>query len=263
MLFGDNMVVINPQDIGNSFNGSYADKNIIAIEESRFENVQSTEKLKNLSTQKKILVNSKFVQQYSLPFYGKLIITSNDENKFSKVDNPEIRYWIRKIPSLKGKANHNILNDLVKEIPHFLHYLDTLPDVDLNKSRMVFTAKEIETDALTLVKKESRSELHKEIILYLKDHCEENPDVKELLFAPIDIKRAFFPHNNQVSATYIKKVIQTELKLEKIERQTRYTPIEKTGLNNSSKTGTPYRYTNPFHEGTATSNGVEADLIPF
>ena len=58
LLFGDNMVIANPEDIGSSFNSSYTDKNIIAIEESRFESTQTTEKLKNLATQKKILVNA-------------------------------------------------------------------------------------------------------------------------------------------------------------------------------------------------------------
>src|SRR6478609_3639808 len=67
LLFGANMVLINPQDIANQFNGSYADKNIVAIEESRFDSVQSTEKLKNLATQKEILVNSKNIRQYSIP----------------------------------------------------------------------------------------------------------------------------------------------------------------------------------------------------
>ena len=58
------------------------------------------------------MVNTKHVSHYSVPFYGKLIITSNNEDKFSKVDNEEIRYWVRKVPTLKGKANHNILEDM-------------------------------------------------------------------------------------------------------------------------------------------------------
>lgn len=234
ILFGDNAVVVNPQDIANSFNGTYADKNIIAIEESRFEGTQTLEKLKALATQKKLTVNTKFVQQYSVPFYGKLIITSNDENKFSRVDDEEVRYWIRKIPTLKGKANHNILNDLVKEIPQFLYYLDNevkMPDV--TKSRMGFTPDEIITDALITVKRESLPSLHKEIIELLDEHCIQNHEVKEIIFSAVELKRKWFAHNNQYEISYINRILKQSMKLGKPIMK-RHIPFE-TNIN-SSKT---------------------------
>lgn len=216
ILFGDNAVVVNPQDISNSFNGTYADKNIIAIEESRFEGTQTLEKLKALATQKKLTVNTKFVQQYSVPFYGKLIITSNDENKFSRVDDEEVRYWVRKIPTLKGKANHNILNDLVKEIPQFLYYLENkVPMPDTNKSRMGFTPDEIITDALIIVKRESLPSLHKEIVELLDEHCIQNIKVKEIVFSAIELKRKWFTHNNQYEISYINRILRQSMKLGK------------------------------------------------
>ena len=64
IIFGESMVVVNPKDIGSEFNSAYANKNIVAIEESRFDSAQTLEKLKNLATQKKILVNPKHVQPY-------------------------------------------------------------------------------------------------------------------------------------------------------------------------------------------------------
>lgn len=259
-LFGANMVVINPQDLSSSFNGSYADKNIIAIEESRFDSVQTTEKLKALATQKKILVNSKFIQPYSIPFYGKLIITSNDENKFSKVDDTEIRYWVRKVPSLKGKVqNHKILEDLMKEIPYFLHYLSTLEEIDSTKSRMIFEPEDIETDALNLVKKESRPEMVKEIEMYLDNHCQQNEDVEKFYFTALNVKDKFFISNNMVKATYINKLLKTFFKFEKIETSTRFVPLE-DGVNINKIVGKPYVYDNPYYQQSLKNPDLEPTI---
>jgi hypothetical protein len=272
ILFGANMVLINPQDITNQFNGSYADKNIIAIEESRFESVQSTEKLKNLATQKEILVNSKNIRQYSIPFYGKLIITSNDETKFSSVESPEIRYWVRKIPSLQGKANHNILKDLKREIPQFLYYLNSLPNIDTSKSRMVFDAAEIKTKELETVKKESRTGLCKDLEIHLNDFALENTSVKEFKFIAKHIKERFFTRTEKYEINFINKTLRNELKLE-IGKMQRFVPLEENNSVHISKvSGTPFIFPNKYYnlkiedekqQSTAITEGVsyEAEIL--
>jgi hypothetical protein len=246
MLFGDNTVIINPQDIANSFNSSYADKNLIMIEESRFESIQATEKLKNLATQKKILVNTKFVQQYSIPFNGKIIITSNDEHKFSRVDSSEIRYWVRKVPSLKGKANHNILNDLREEIPYFLYYLDSLEDIDTSQSRMVFNAELLLTEALETVKKESLPSLHKELVLLLDSHAQENQTVKDFRFIAKDIKNKWFLNNHRIEINYIDKILKDSMKLDR-DNMCRFYSLEEDGVNYKKKSGRPFIYPNKYY----------------
>ena len=153
-LYNANMIIINPEDISSTFNGGYATKNIIAIEESRFENVQALEKLKALSTQKKISVNEKFISNYSIPFFGKIIIASNDETKFVKIDEEEIRYWVRQIPVITIE-NLNILDDLRKEIPYFLKWLLDVPKFQY-KGRHAIPQEETTTHILDHVKKESQ-----------------------------------------------------------------------------------------------------------
>ena len=248
LLFGANAVVVNPQDISGSFNAGYAASNIVMIEESKFESVQATEKLKNLATQKKILVNTKFVTQYSIPFYGKLVITSNDEQKFSRVDDKEIRYWVRKIPEISGKANHNILQDLRSEIPHFLAYLNSLPEVDTSKSRMVFDAAQLVTEALTTVKKESRSWLYKEIEILLDAHCQDNPQYASFKFISKDIKTVFFQSNPRVEVHYIDSVLKNEYKLPR-EKMQRYNPLESS---QKKRSGTPFVFENPYYDPDST-----------
>jgi hypothetical protein len=253
IIFGGNMVIINPQDIGSSFNSSYATKNVIAIEESRFDSVQTTEKLKALATQKTLLVNTKFVAPYNTPFYGKLIITSNDESKFSKVDEAEIRYWVLKVPSLKGKGNHNILEDLTKEIPCFLHYLNSQPDIDFTKSRQVFTAEEIETEALGVVKSESKEGLHKDIEIFLDDFCSNHEHIPEIHFIPIDVKTAFFKNDNRVTANYVTKIVKDKMKLERSDIRSRYDPVLIGGM---PKVGMYFKYKNQYYN---TNNKIIED----
>ena len=262
ILFGANMVLINPQDISSQFNGSYADKNIIAIEESRFDSIQATEKLKNLATQKEILVNSKNVRQFSIPFYGKLIITSNDETKFSKVDTSEIRYWVRKVPTLKGKANHNILTDMKNEIPYFLNYLNTIDSVDLSKSRMVFTPEEIKTHELTEVKKESRSGLCKDLESYFDLHCLENPSIPEFKFSHIEVKEKFFSRTDKYEINYINKVIKEELKLDKAPMQ-RYVAFEAEDDSPMRKKSAnrPFVLKNKYYGDIEESKGITESIL--
>lgn len=248
ILFGDNAVVINPQDISNSFNSTYADKNIIAIEESRFDNVQATEKLKALSTQKKLSVNTKHVQQYSLPFFGKLVITSNDENKFSRVDTPEIRYWVRKVPSLEGKANHDIHRDLASEIPYFLYHLSQMNEIDVTKSRMVFEAVELETEALKTVKKESRPGLHKDLDILLDEHAANNTHIEEFKFTAKDVKNKWFTNNSRIEVNYINSILKNSMKLEKLPMQ-RFSPLDEGVAAVKRKiSGRPYVFKNKYYE---------------
>lgn len=262
ILFGANMVIVNPQDISNQFNGSYADKNIIAIEESRFESIQATEKLKNLATQKEILVNSKNIRQYTIPFYGKLIITSNDETKFSKVDKPEIRYWVRKVPTLSGKGNHQILNDIKKEIPQFLYYLNSLPEIDRTKSRMVFEASEINTIELDTVKHESKAGLHKDMEMYLDQHSVDNFKIKEFKFTALHMKEKFFRNDHKHELNYFNKILKDSMKLERQKMQ-RFVPFEENDKNSYTAykvSGTPFVFKNPYYEIKESSGTTEAIL---
>ncbi len=94
-----------------------------------------------------------------------------------KIDEQEIRFWVRKIKSIK-EINTQIEKNLKTEIPKFLRYLHDLPEIDLTKSRMVFTSDEINNKSLEKVKTESWSGLKKElnllIINFFYEHLNES-----------------------------------------------------------------------------------------
>lgn len=260
MVFGQNMVNINPEDLVGSFNSAYANANIIAVEETLIEKSVTVEKLKALATGKMITVNQKFISQYSLPFYGKIILASNNEDKFARIDEEEIRFFIRKV-GIPTVINHNIEADMVNEIPAFLYHLTTLPAIDWSRDRSGFTPDEIYNEMLKNVKKESKSGLYKDIYELFKDRFMQlNAEklagnallcdyITTIYAAPIDIKARWFEKNSRIDIQYIKNVLKNEYK-KTPNRPMRYIPFE----DSDSKTGTPYTF-------AASDFGIDLDII--
>lgn len=244
MMFGENAVHISPQTLTSNYNDSYATKNIIIIDETVVEKSTSIEKLKSLATAKTLAVSQKFISHYSVPFFGKIIIATNKEQDFMRIDESEIRFWIRKVPQIEGEKNTNIENDLFAEIPKFLKYLTQLPDVDLSKTRMVFTAEEIGTKELLTIKDESKSWLRKELEMFLEDYFNNNCEKPFFEATPKDIKEKWFMSNNQVTMSYIRKVLKYEMKLNS-EEPKRYNPFDGVENQLSLPLGRPYIFNNP------------------
>ena len=68
---------------------------IIAIDEVLLERNEDSERLKHLSTSQYFKLEGKGKDKIEIPFYGKFILCSNNEDNFVKIDPNEIRYWVR------------------------------------------------------------------------------------------------------------------------------------------------------------------------
>jgi hypothetical protein len=234
-LFGANMVFISSSDITGNFNSQYASKNIVAIEETLFGNRHVVDKLKGLATAKFIQVNEKFVPSYKIQCYVKIILTSNNEDNFAIVEAEEIRFLVRKLGKPEFE-NHAIEDYLIKEIPAFLHYLNSLPAVDWNVSRSGFTSEELKNSSLDAVVKESKSALYKDLWDRLNDYFN-NTNQDFILAAPMDLKDRFFEKNYRIDSGYIRTILKNDFKIYP-EINQRYLPFNKT----ESKVGRPYRF---------------------
>lgn len=269
IITGENSVILNPQDIDSTFNGSYANKNILIIEESKFDNEKSIEKIKNLSTQEKITVNTKFIRHHSVPFFGKVIITSNNEDKFIRMDTEEIRYWVRKLEEISDEIyNEDMKGSLISEIPAFLTYIrDYVTIDDLGKTRMMFTSEMIRTKALDKVKKESRSTLHKELEYYFDEHALNNTEIELFYFTPGDVNAKYYKHNSKIGVSYIRTVLRDEMKLDMLQKPQKKTPFEENVNNGKSKTGRYFIYKNKYYTDPYKQNNnsseEEDDGLPF
>jgi hypothetical protein len=237
MIFGENSTLINPADLMSNFNDGYATKNIIMVDETVIDKAHVIEKLKSIATAKTMSVSQKFVSHYAVPFFGKVIVCTNKETDFMRIDEEEIRFWVRKIKPIEGTKNTNIELDLFTEIPLFLRFLTQLPEVDFSKSRMVFTQDEIATESLQRVKLESHSTLRKEIEYFAEDFFN-NFAAKTIHATAKDVKEKWFANNNQISVTYIRKVLKDEMKLDLTEGVERYYSFGDT--SSAPKVGQPF-----------------------
>lgn len=271
MIFGGNYVLVSPDDLTKGFNLSFATKNIIAAEEAFVEKSQGVEKLKSLSTGKSIIMSRKFIDDTSLPFYGKIVLCTNKVKDFMKINSKEIRFWVREVPVIQGKKNNLIEKQLFDEIPKFLKYLELRPEVDYNNgSRMILTDQQIKTDALALVKEESMSWLYKEIEILINDFFDNNPTIKSFLASSKDIKEEWFAHNNQVNIGFIKKVLSDEAGLQmkcshsgKSIKYYRFGRDKEGSISKDYKTGTPYEFVRQGEAEPAEEAFVEKSDLPF
>jgi hypothetical protein len=245
MLFGENSTLINPHDLMSSFNDGYATKNIIMIDETVIDKANTIEKLKSIATAKTISVSQKFVSHYSVPFFGKVIICTNKETDFMRIDEEEIRFWVRKIKPIDGPKNTRIEEDLFDEIPKFLKYLSMMPEIDFSKSRMVFTMDEIKTTSLISVKEESKSWLRKELEILIEDWFNNNPTRSEVEATAKDIKEFWFDRNNNVQIGYIRKVLKEEMKIPYSNGVKRYKSFDENVL--TTKVGQAFKFVNNQH----------------
>lgn len=257
-LFGANMTIINPSDLTSDFNGSYATCNVIAIEETMLDKDTSIEKLKSVNTAKYISVNKKHIDHHKIPFFGKIMIGTNKPSKFARIDKEEIRFWIRVVGHIQ-ESNLNIEEDLVDEIPAFLHYLQSIPMPEI-KSRMGFSPEEINNDDLEELKKESKPTLFKELMEKIIDYFDSN-DANEFSMTLSDIKNFWFSHNHNYSMSYIKTILTDHFNMPKTPDLNYYYPISG---NLEKKRGRIYKFSRDMFENIKWEFNDQNDgIIPF
>ncbi len=244
IIFANNYTQISPEDLHSSFNSQYAYKNIIGIDEAVIDRISAVEKIKSIATARTILVNQKMIAQYRIPFYGKFIITTNRESDFMRIDNEEIRFWIRKLDTIPDdKMRSDFFERLIAEVPCFLRYLQDMDTPDFSKSRMVFTREEINNPLLETVKRESRSSLYKDLFIHIQEYFDNNGSVESFQATLSDIKTQWFAHDNRISSSYIKKVLEEEMHIEKSsDKPIRYQPIYGDPSGFGQKVGRPYTF---------------------
>jgi hypothetical protein len=213
MIFNGNIIIVGNQDIHSRFNSHYAHKLIIAVDESKIDKDASLEKLKALATQKTINYEGKFQNAQPIPFFGKFILCSNYEDNFINAKDEDIRYWVRKL-NKPDRDNINIEDDLLKELPAFIHYLNGRKMSTAKRSRMWFEPKAIETEALETIRYQSKSWLFRELDELVNLYFLKNDTLPEFNADPSDVKQKWFLINSRVEMNYIRKVLKNELKLD-------------------------------------------------
>lgn len=214
LVFQSNMTINNNQDFRSRFNADWAAKLLIAVDEVLLDKREDSERIKNLSTAKSYKSESKGKDRVEIPFYGKFILCSNNEENFIYVDNEEIRYWVRKVPKLpKNGDNPNMLDALKNELPHFIYLLTNRKISTKKVTRMWFTKEQIHTAALDKLVKSNKTFIHKELEQILMDEFDMF-DKDELKYSNADLVKKLSENNIRVSSSKITEAIKKNMGLD-------------------------------------------------
>ena len=161
-IFLENMTTLDSQRLISNFNGMMAGKLIVGVDES-FINMDDKNgagnKLKMLATNQTIPIERKGRDAAEIPNYVKLILCSNDENNFVKIDWEENRYAVVKVNTIEGDEDPGMLEKMKEEIPAFLWFLKQRPMYYPEKSRLWFEERVFETPQLAAIQERTESGL--------------------------------------------------------------------------------------------------------
>jgi hypothetical protein len=221
LVFGKNMTFNGNSDFRSQFNADWMNMLLVAVDEVLLDRREDSEKIKNLSTARTSKTEAKNKDRKEIEFFGKFVLCSNNEETFIVIDATETRYWIRKIPTL-ATENIHLLQDMKKEISHFLYYLLQRPlSVPIGLTRMWFSEKQLQTDALLRVIRNNRNKVETEILLLIKEIFETTGS-KQLHFTNKDILELLKKTVPRISRQQVSTVLQHEWKLEPVNNSLNY-----------------------------------------
>ena len=166
MLIGANAVILNVSQYSQQFNGVYAAKLIIGIDETVISEQFIKERLKQDSTATSIQLRKMHSEHQTLPFSGKFILCTNREKDFAKLEKEDMRFWVRKVGKIE-KYDADFTLKLQEEVPAFAHFLlNRELSVPAPLSRMWFAPEQLKTDALEVVVANSISDCAKDITIW-------------------------------------------------------------------------------------------------
>jgi len=227
MLFGANTAIISSTEFSSEFNSIYATKLIVALEENKMQDTKLIDKLKNLSTADAVPLRKMHREHQQIDFFAKFILLSNHEKSFLTINENDIRYWVRKLAQIKD-FDPKFETKLKSEIPAFLYFLKNRTLKAKYESRMYFSPEIIKTNALELVRKESRSFVANELICALTDIMNDN-NFENIEATASDIKHNIFNSNSKVGRIDIMRALKDELEIFPTKKTVRYKDMNGVG----------------------------------
>ena len=225
-IFVENMRILDSERLMSKFNGSWAGKLIVSVDES-FINMDEKNgagnKLKMIATNATIPCEGKGKDSTEVPNISKLILCSNDEYNFVKIDMEENRYCIIKVNPIEDTRDPHMFDKMVDEIPAFLYFLKNRQLYYPEKSRLWFEETLFETEALNKIKERTESAAVKHIKDVIKEqfYMQETDTIK-------------------LSASVILNLVKEDYRF--ITRMTVKEWLKDNGYKNGTATNFKYKY---------------------
>ncbi len=210
-IFEANMTYNTNDDFRSQFNADWAGKLIIAVDEVQLDRHEDLERIKNLSTARTFKAEAKGKDKVETEFFSKIILASNKELDFIKIDDKEIRFWVIKLQKLE-KQDDDLLAKMTAEIPHFTHFLLNREFSIQNTTRMWFTPEQIWTKALARIVNRNRDEIENELVTIIYDIME-LAEIENFQFCLIDLQDLLTKSFARIPSAKIKLIVQESWKL--------------------------------------------------
>ena len=171
-IFADNMRILDSDRLLSKYNGNWAGKLIVAVDESFLDMNEKNgagNKLKMIATNATIPFEDKHKSAGEIPNISKLVMCSNDEKNFVKIDKEENRYCIIKVKPFAGATDPHMVQKMIEEIPAFLYFLKNRQLYYPESSRLWFDESLFETEALKAIMERTEPEVVKHIKSTIKE----------------------------------------------------------------------------------------------
>ena len=212
--FGNNAIIVGNSEITSEFNALVSGKLIVGVDETSLEdNTKVTERLKMMSTAKKVPMQRKGKDHEEIENFTKYVLCSNNETRFIYTQEDEVRFWVRKIePIPEEDAIPDILPILGEEIPGFLSFLlSRQMHIREPQSRMWFSPADIETEALIKLKQNQQPKPVKAIKDRIHDLFLEFPAEEYLV--SVNILKQMIPDIQRLTSDAICDYLKVNLHL--------------------------------------------------
>ena len=231
LIYKQNMTLISNQDLVGDFNSHWTSKLIVASEETMLEKKEAYEKIKSLTTAKKITRNEKNKSQREIPCMVHFIFCSNHEDDFIKIDDYDSRLWIKKVKTIKQRIP-NFDEKLEEEIPAFIEFIENREIEYKKQDRLWFLPKDFRTDAFRNIVENSEPQIIKDLRIKLEDNFI-NTGQTEIYTDATALKICF---NLRENLAYIRKVVKEHL------HKGELTPIKRFSVKYITPIGTEETY---------------------
>ena len=210
-FLGANTAIVGNADISNDFNAHWVTKNVVVVDEAKIDKQAVVEKLKMLSTARKVTMNAKGKDHVELDCFLKIIFITNNEENFITATEEDQRYWVNKIPKLRND-DPDIMDRIVNEIPSFMSLLNHRKLMTEKCSRMWFDFNLLRTDALRLVIRYSEPTIIKEIKQGLKDLFLDTGVDKIMMTAEV-IMKELLGGSKKYERNYLHTILKDKMKV--------------------------------------------------
>lgn len=165
-IFGENMRILDSKRLSGNFNSHWAGKLIVATDEAFLdtEKKEVSNTLKMIATNDTVPMEGKGKNAVEVSNFAKLIMCSNDEKSFARIEAEDTRYWVVKVQSIpKDERDPHLQEKMTKEIPAFLHFLKNRQLYYKEQSRLWFDMEDYDTPAHRAVQERTEIGLVKHI----------------------------------------------------------------------------------------------------